>query len=103
MLVEVSGGEVVVPGQEEPGVEEDLVVARGEASRVEAKMLGKEQGRGRGVARKVVAWLLDRVLDQEVKVVVLGQDKVVEEDRVEVKVGDRGRALRGGGDQGSQT
>ena len=36
--------EVVVPGQEEPGVEEDLVVAREEAIRVVAKVMGKEQG-----------------------------------------------------------
>ena len=44
---------------------------------------------------KVVARLLVRVLEQEVK--VLGQDKVEEEDMV-----DRGKALREGGDQGSQ-
>ena len=55
------------------------------------------------------------MLGLEVKEVamVLGRGKVVEEDRVEEdkveedrvedKVGDRGRALRGGGDQGSQT
>ena len=87
VVVEVTGGEVEVPGLEVQGLVEDLVVAMGlvtmvvareEATRVEAKVLGR---------------LLVMVLVQEVKVVVamvLGQDKV-EEDRAEVKVVDRDR------------